>query len=67
MYDRNLSKEILSQILNALDTIIYRLEPVKSLIDLTDSPSGMEKLDSICMQLIAIGEGLRKRGSDLWI
>jgi uncharacterized protein with HEPN domain len=59
MYDGNLAKEILSQILNALDTIIYRFEPVKSLTDLTDSPSGMEKLDSICMQLIAIGEGLK--------
>jgi uncharacterized protein with HEPN domain len=59
MYDGNLAKEILSQILNALDTIIYRFEPVKSLTDLTDSPSGMEKLDSICMQLIAIGERLK--------
>ena len=59
MCDGNLAKEILSQILNALDTIIYRFEPVKSLTDLTDSPSGMEKLDSICMQLIAIGEGLK--------
>lgn len=55
MYDRNLAKEILSQILNALDTVIYRFEPAKSLTDLTISPAGMEKLDSICMQLIAIG------------
>lgn len=59
MYDRNLAKEILSQILNALDTVIYRFEPAKSLTDLTNSPAGMEKLDSICMQLIAIGEGLK--------
>lgn len=27
--------------------------------DFTDSDGGMEKLDSICMQLIAIGEGLK--------
>lgn len=59
MYDRDLAKEILSQILKALDTVIYRFAPVKSLADLTDSPSGMEKLDAICMQLIAIGEGLK--------
>jgi len=59
MYDRNLAKEILSKILKALDTVIYRFTPVKSLPDLTDSPAGMEKLDAICMQLIAIGEGLK--------
>jgi uncharacterized protein with HEPN domain len=59
MYDRDLAKEILSQILRSLDTVIIRFAPVKSLADLTDSPSGMEKLDSICMQLIAIGEGLK--------
>jgi len=60
MYDRELAKENLSQILKALDTVIYRFTPVKFLADLTDSPSGMEKLDAICMQLIAIGEALKK-------
>ena len=59
MYDRDLAKEILFQILRSLDTVIQRFAPVESLADLTDSPSGMEKLDSICMQLIAIGEGLK--------
>jgi uncharacterized protein with HEPN domain len=59
MYDRDLAKEILSQILRALDTVIYRFAPVKSLSDLTDSLAGMEKLDAMCMQLIAIGEGLK--------
>ena len=59
MYDRDLVKEILSQTLKASDTVIYRFAPVKSLPDLTDSPAGMEKLDAICMQLIAIGEGLK--------
>jgi uncharacterized protein with HEPN domain len=59
MYDKDLAKEILSKILKALDTVIYRFAPVKSLTDLTDSPAGMEKLDAICMQLIAIGEGLK--------
>ena len=59
MYDRDLVREILSQILKALDTVIYRFEPVKTLADFTGSPTGMEKLDAICMQLIAIGEGLK--------
>jgi uncharacterized protein with HEPN domain len=35
------------------------LEPIKSANDFTDSDSGMEKLDAICMQLIAIGEALK--------
>ena len=59
MYDRNLVREILSQIFKALDTVIHRFEPVKTLVDFTGSPAGMEKLDAICMQLIAIGEGLK--------
>lgn len=37
----------------------YRFVPVSSVEDFTGTPQGMEKLDSICMQLIAIGEGLK--------
>ena len=59
MYDRDLVREILSQILKALDTVIHRFDPVKTLADFTGSPVGMEKLDAICMQLIAIGEGFK--------
>lgn len=59
MYDKALALEILSQILHALRTILQRFEPVKSPDDFTGSPSGMEKLDSICMLLIAIGENLK--------
>lgn len=36
-----------------------RFETVKGVDDFTGSDAGMEKLDSICMQLIAIGEGLK--------
>jgi len=59
MYDRTLAREILSQILRALNTVSDRFSPVKSVEDFTNSPAGMEKLDGICMQLIAIGEGLK--------
>jgi len=51
-YDRELVLEILSQIKNSLETILYRFEPIERIEDFTDSPWGMEKLDSICMQLI---------------
>ena len=59
MYDKDLAKEILRQILQALQTILQRFEPVKSSGDFTSSPAGMEKLGSICMLLIAVGENLK--------
>jgi len=59
MYDRALAIEILQQILQALGTILQRFKPVKSPDDFTSSPAGMEKLDSICMLLIAVGENLK--------
>ena len=59
--DKELIIEILQQIDNALDIILYLFKPVKTVSDFTDSPRGMEKLDSICMQLIAIGESVKKK------
>ena len=59
MYDRELALEIITQIYESTQTILKRFEPVKSVEDFTGSDGGMEKLDSICMQLIAIGEGLK--------
>ena len=59
MYDRELVLTILGQIYQAAQTILKRFEPVKTVNDFTDSPAGMEKLDSICMLLIAIGEALK--------
>jgi len=59
-YDRELVLEILSKMKNSLETILYRFEPIERVEDFTDSPWGMEKLDSICMQLIATGEGVKK-------
>ncbi len=59
MYDRELAVEILSQVNYAIDLIIQRFKPIKKLGHFTDSPSGMEKLDAICMQLIVIGESLK--------
>ena len=59
MYDRELVLTILEQIYQAAQTISKRFEPVKTINDFTDSPAGMEKLDSVCMLLIAIGEALK--------
>jgi len=59
MYDKSLVTEILIQILNASKTVAQRFEIVDSIDYFMDTPEGLEKLDSICMQLIAIGESLK--------
>jgi len=59
MYDRELVLEILRQIHEATQTISKRFKPVKRVSDFTGSSAGAEKLDSICMLLIAIGEALK--------
>ena len=59
MYDKNLVQDILSQILNATQTVQDRFEPIKAVDDFTNTPGGMEKLDAICMLVIAIGESLK--------
>jgi len=59
MYDRELIRTILGQILQSIETIRDRFEPVTDSAYFTSSPQGMEKLDAICMQLIAIGESIK--------
>ncbi|MDX9743511.1 MAG: DUF86 domain-containing protein [Arcobacteraceae bacterium] len=59
MYDKSLVNEILIQIENAIKITLKRFEVVDCVNYFTDTPEGMEKLDSICMQLIAIGESLK--------
>jgi len=57
--NKELVKEILSQIDNALKTIKFRFEVVDSIDYFLETPSGEEKLDSLCMLFIAIGESLK--------
>ena len=58
-YDRKLVLEILTQIADAIEKVKKRFAPINSAEKFTNSDEGMEKLDSICMQLIAIGESLK--------
>jgi uncharacterized protein with HEPN domain len=58
-FDDKLALEILTQIHQSLQTILKRFEPVRSVEDFTNSEAGREKLDAICMQLIAVGESLK--------
>jgi len=59
MFDKDLIKEILNQILESSHTILVRFKPIKEVSDFTSSPEGKEKLDAICMQLITVGESLK--------
>ena len=59
MYNRELVTELLTQIHKATLKVLHRFEPIQSPNDFVLSESGLEKFDAICMQLIAIGEGLK--------
>lgn len=59
MSDPALVQELLHQILHAAQTISRRFTPINSPDDFTRSDEGMEKLDAICMQLIALGESVK--------
>ena len=59
MHNKALAKEVLEQIETAISTIKNRFRPVDSIEYFLDTPQGQEKLDSICMLFIAIGESLK--------
>ena len=59
MFDKELAREILTQISTAIETIQSRFAPIKTAKDFTKTEDGKEKLDAICMQLIALGESLK--------
>lgn len=60
MYDRGLVIEILKNIGWALEQVTKRFQAIRSSDDFTKDDIGLEKLDSICMQLINIGEAIKQ-------
>ncbi len=59
MFDRELINEILNQILEATGRIERRSAAINSPDDFLATESGIDKLDGICMMLIALGESLK--------
>lgn len=59
MYDIELVNEILRQILEAGKRIERRFSPVQHSDDFLATDDGLDRLDAICMMLIAIGESLK--------
>ena len=60
MYDKSLVIDILDQIIEAIEIVKERCAFAKKEDDFIDTKEGQEKLDSICMKLIAVGESLKK-------
>ncbi len=60
MYDRDILINILTNILWSIDQILKRFHGIKSYEDFINDDAGLQKLDSICMQLINIGEALKQ-------
>jgi uncharacterized protein with HEPN domain len=62
MYEKDLIVDILKNLLSAIQQVLRRFEPIRAAGDFIKDDVGHEKLDSICMQLIAIGEALTDLG-----
>lgn len=60
MFDKELVVDIFHKIQLSLEQIERRFSGVKCSEDFINDDAGLEKLDSICMQLINIGEGLKQ-------
>ena len=60
MFDRELLVADIKNIIWALKQISTRFQVIKSSDDFLQDDNGLEKLDSICMQLINIGEVLKQ-------
>ena len=59
MFEISLVLDILNQINESIDKINKRFKPINSSDDFINSDAGQGVLDSICKQLIAIGESLK--------
>jgi len=59
MYDKSLAIDILEKILLSVNKVITRTKNIKKVDDFLENESSLILLDSICMQLISIGQGIK--------
>jgi uncharacterized protein with HEPN domain len=59
MSQNSLLIEILLQVSNSIAIVQKRFKTIESPNDFLDTEEGLQLLDSICMQLIAIGESIK--------
>ena len=60
MYDKEIVLNLMMQVRDSLEKILKRSAGIKIADDFINSEEGEEKLDSICMLFIAIGENLKQ-------
>ncbi len=60
MYDREIVLNLLENMIGATDKILYRNRDISSIDDYLKDDTSLMLLDSLCMQLIAIGEAVKK-------
>jgi len=60
MYDREIVIDLLQNMIEATRKIQHRNLNISSIDDYLQNDESMMLLDSLCMQLIAIGEGVKK-------
>ena len=60
MFDKGLVINELNLLVEAVDVVLERTSGLHSVDDFLLTNSGMILLDSVCMRLIAIGEGVKK-------
>lgn len=59
-FDQELLIDILGKILWSIELIRKRFITIRTFEDFLSNDDGLEKLDSICMQIINIGEALKE-------
>lgn len=59
MSNEGLATEVMKQISASAERILKRVGSIKRADDFLKTERNLEKLDSICMQLIAIGESIK--------
>jgi len=59
MYDKSLAIDILESMLESINKIQKRTSQIKTVDDFLRDDNSLILLDSVCMQLIAIGQGVK--------
>lgn len=60
MYDHEILFDLFVKLQDAVKKLQMRIQNIKTVSDLTNSPEGVERLDLLCMPLIIIGELVKK-------
>ena len=60
MYDKEIVLSLLENMIDATEKILHRNKDIQSIDDYLIDDSSLMLLDSLCMQLIAIGEAVKK-------